>query len=229
MINYYIRKVISDDNLLTISNLLREADNSNNWIDGLGSGGGSKSIKNNLEISDLNICKSINDIIMFSLDSDKEFNDFTMPDTSALNIISKTNEGGYYNPHTDHWSNGDYSTTIFLNSPDEYDGGELCLYLGGDDEIKIKLDSGWAITYRTGILHRVNKVKSGSRYASVFWTKSLIKDPFIRHIYYEICNIGNNLQKNNSLYYKNCQSSRKDINLCIENLKCEIARNYTYR
>ena len=37
-----------------------------------------------------------------------------------------------------------YSTTVFLNNPDEYDGGELSLYIDG--KISFKLNAGHAIT-----------------------------------------------------------------------------------
>lgn len=228
MKKYHIRKILDKPDLEKINEVLTDANQNNYWIDGLHSGGGSKETKNNLELSELNLSQFINNHIMQSLDRDKQFLDFTIPTSTHLNIVSKMVEGGYYNPHTDEWMNGDFSTTVFLNDPDEYDGGELCLYFGGDEEVKIKLEAGYGVTYSTGILHRVNKVKSGIRYVSVFWTKSLIKDEFIRYIYDEIGNIEalvDNIKK--PIYHKDCYSASKDFSFCISNLKTQILRRYS--
>lgn len=227
MQHYYIRKVLEKDNLNQIREIIEKCNKNNLWIDGLSSGGGSKSIKHNLELSDTSSSQIINDIIMNRLDEDNNFINFVLPCSTTLNIISRMESGSYYKPHLDDWRNGDYSTTVFLNDPNEYEGGDLCLYFGGDDEIKIKLDAGWGITYHTGILHRVNKVKSGTRYVSVFWTSSSIKDSFIRYIYNELGNIESNIKNTNPIYSSDCISSRKDPLFCLDNLKTQILRKYS--
>jgi PKHD-type hydroxylase len=230
MKQYYVRKILNNHQLEEIKSLLEEANKNNSWQNGLISLAGETShdLKNNLELSDVSIIHIINDMIMNFLDKDKNFFHFTVPLTTSLNIISKTQENGYYKPHKDNWNNGDFSTTVFLNSPQEYEGGELCLYFGGEDEVKIKLDSGWGVTYNTGTLHRVNKVKSGSRYVSIFWTKTLIKDSFIRNIYSELGNIENIISNYNyPIHLSDCYSSIKDPKFCIENLKNEILRRYS--
>jgi len=225
---YYVRKILEKDQISEINNTIENANKNDSWVDGLMTGGGTKKVKNNLELSDANSAQVINEYIMSSLDNDKEFLNFTTPTTTNLNIVSKTQSGGYYKPHKDNWHNGDYSTTVFLNSPEEYGGGELCLYLGGEEEIKIKLDAGWGITYSTGILHRVNEVSFGNRYVSVFWTKSAIKDPFIRHIYSEISNVGNYLEQQKiPIHVSDCIGATKDPLFSLENLKNEILRKYS--
>lgn len=227
MKNYYIRKILDDNQLDTIKKILKESNENNYWSDGLGSGGGTKSVKNNLELSNIDLCKIINDMIMISLDSDRKFINYVVAKSTNLNIISKTTSGGYYNPHLDEWMNGDYSTTVFLNNPDEYCGGELCLYFGGDEEVKIKLDAGWGVTYSTGTLHRVNRVISGTRYVSVFWTESLIKDQFIRSLYEELCNIEINIvDQKSSVHLIDCISASNDPCFSISNLKKQILRRY---
>lgn len=229
MKHYCVRKILEKDQISEITRTIQNANQNDSWVDGLVSTrGAAKQVKNNLELSDANSTQVINDYIMQSLDNDKEFLDFTVPTITYLNIVSKTQSGGYYKPHYDHHKSGDYSTTIFLNNPEEYGGGELCLYLGGEEEIKIKLDAGWGITYSTGILHRVNKVFFGNRYVSVFWTKSTIKDSFMRHIYSEISNVGNYLEQQNSpIYISDCIGATKDPLFSIENLKNEILRKYS--
>jgi PKHD-type hydroxylase len=73
----------------------------------------------------------------------------------------------------------DVSTTLFLNEPHEYEGGELDLRFG-DFCISIKLPAGYAVMYPTGLLHRVKTVKSGVRKVIHWWDQSNIQNPFIR-------------------------------------------------
>lgn len=227
MKQFYTRQILTENQLLKIKESISQANSHNMWQDGLKSGGGFSRVKNNLEMSDRVLSHSINSLIMNSLDNDNYFIDFTVAKETTFNIVSKTISGGYYNPHYDNWANGDFSTTVFLNDPEEYIGGELCLYIGGEEEIKIKLKSGWGITYPTGVLHRVNKVSSGVRYVSVFWTKSLIEDPFIRHIYSEISDIRNNmLEYKSPVHLGDCLNISKDPSFVIEGLKQQILRKY---
>lgn len=226
--NYYVRKVLEIGEIERIRQILNYANDNNLWQSGLNSGGGKKSTKLNSELSDPNLISEINNYVMKAIDRDNKFFSFTSPSTSNTNIVSKTESGNYYNPHIDNWNNGDYSTTLFLNSPEEYVGGELCLSLGNDDEKKIKLDAGWAVTYTTGILHRVNKVISGTRYVSVFWTKSIIADEKIRNINYHLSNLIEILQENYvPIHIHDCNSALKDPLFIAQNIKNEIYRNYS--
>lgn len=228
MRNFYIRKILDDDQVKNIKEIIKISNEQELWIDGLTSVTLKKTeIKKNYELSDIELAQKINTSIMSCLDQDEQFLCFTAAKETTLNIISKTLPGGYYNPHIDLWLNGDYSTTVFLNDPEEYDGGELCL-LFGNEEQKFKLDAGWAITYPTGIIHRVNRVLSGIRYVSVFWTKSLIKDEFMRFLYCEISNIQNNLLKDgkNPIHLSNCSSAENDNIFMLDNLKSQILRKY---
>lgn len=225
---FYIRKVLDENQANIIKCILNQANEKKSWQDGLKSVVGYKNqIKNNFELSDVNFSKEINNLIMIALDHDTNFLNYTAAKSTHLNIISKTVSGGYYNPHFDNWINGDYSTTLFLNNSDEYIGGELCL-LVGDEEKKIKLDSGWAVTYPTGTIHRVNKVISGVRYVSVFWTESYLKDPFISDIHHQISLALNILLKenNNSVHLSNCLSAQNNVEFILSNLKNEILRKY---
>lgn len=223
---YLISKILGQNELKEVNKFIDNANTNNNWQNGKLTSSYNKEIKNNLEISNINLNNNLNNYIRNFLLENNEFANFTIPNINYASVISKTECGGYYNPHIDNWINGDYSTTVFLNNPDEYEGGELCLYFGGENEFKVKLDAGWSITYPTGILHRVNKVKSGTRYASIIWTTSLIKDPFIRYVYNELGNIKNNISPNNSLYVSNCYSATKDPYFCIDNLRNQLIRNY---
>ena len=88
------------------------------------------------------------------------------------------NIGDYYGWHNDQLLIQDQlvrkvSMSLFLNDPDEYDGGEL------DIEFKnpnvdprydtLKLDSGYAVFFQSHLWHRVRPIKSGVRKSLVAW------------------------------------------------------------
>lgn len=78
----------------------------------------------------------------------------------------------------------DVSTTVFLSDPDDYDGGELIVQ-DTYGEQTIKLPAGDAIIYPGTSLHRVAPVTRGTRYASFFWTQSLVRSDAQRALLFE--------------------------------------------
>lgn len=114
--------------------------------------------------------KTIPDALFWPyVDSNRTFSEFTHPRSSGQPMCTRTPTGGYYKPHFDDVTNGHFSTTIFLNDPDEYEGGELVLWVDGEERF-FKPKAGDGVTYETGIGHRVNPVTKGERLALVFWT-----------------------------------------------------------
>jgi PKHD-type hydroxylase len=229
MFSYHIHEVLNQNQLIRIRSLLQRADHENLWIDGVLTtrGDSSKDGKMNLELIDSPALREINDVIMECLSADRKFVQFTAAKSSYSVLVSKTFAGGFYNPHTDDWANGDYSTTLFLSDPEDYEGGELCIYDGGIDETKFKLEAGWAVTYPTGMIHRVNKVSTGIRHVSVFWTKSLIKDPFIRSIFFNVSACAEILHRDHSVHLSNCKSAANDPIFMLDTVKSQILRRYS--
>jgi PKHD-type hydroxylase len=84
----------------------------------------------------------------------------------------------YYKRHIDmaHVEGGrrDYSFTIFLNNPSDYDGGELILNVPPENK-SIKLNAGSIIIYPTKYMHEVKEVTRGERIVCVGWIESCIK------------------------------------------------------
>ena len=79
----------------------------------------------------------------------------------------------------------DVSTTVFFSDPDEYEGGELVV----EDTFghqSVKLAAGDAILYPGTSLHRVNPVTQGTRYASFFWTQSLVQSDEQRRLLFDL-------------------------------------------
>lgn len=79
----------------------------------------------------------------------------------------------------------DVSTTVFFSEPNEYEGGELMVEDSYGQQ-PVKLAAGDAIVYPGTSLHRVNPVTSGTRYASFFWTHSLVKSDEQRSLLFDL-------------------------------------------
>jgi PKHD-type hydroxylase len=69
----------------------------------------------------------------------------------------------------------DLSATLFLSSPDEYDGGELVIE-DMQETRRVKLAAGDMVLYPATSVHRVEAVTRGVRIASFFWIQSLVRD-----------------------------------------------------
>lgn len=79
----------------------------------------------------------------------------------------------------------DLSCTVFLNEPQDYDGGEL-EFRQGDALHRLKLPAGQAVLYPSGTVHRVLPVTRGARLACFFWVQSLVADDAERHILHQL-------------------------------------------
>ena len=222
-LTYFCRKILSDDKLNYIRKLITSKDV--DWQDG------NLSVINNT-LPKKKVFETFNqdvfDIIVSDLDKDMKFKSIVVPNETKNLIISKITEGGYYRCHLDSEFNGNYSTTIFLNEPNEYVGGELQLLIDGNLK-NIKLKAGWGVTYATGIPHQVLDVTEGVRYASIFWSTSIILDPFMREIHHNLTNIQDKLVKADNAankVYSNLKEFADDPVYEIEMLKKNIARRY---
>lgn len=149
--------------------------------------GGHKN-KMNMEIVKEGAYDELDNIVIESLVNNYKATQFTFPIETTKTIFSKISPGGQYPIHSDHPTLGHYSMTVFLNEPDEYDGGELQLYINGKLE-SIKLEKGKAIIYTHGTPHAVSKVTRGERLVAVNWTKSMYDNSDIRCIAADIQSI----------------------------------------
>jgi len=77
------------------------------------------------------------------------------------------------------------SCTIFLNEPEDYEGGALHIRLS-DASIRFKLKPGQAIIYPSDTLHEVEPVTKGERLVAITFIQSRVKDPFQRHMLFEL-------------------------------------------
>lgn len=216
----YVRKLMDDSDLADIQSMIREAV----WVDGLlTTNNSSKEIKCNMEVStEYMNYQAMSDLVYKSLDMDPHFLKKTSAKTTGVPIFSKTDEGGYYKPHQDSFNLGHYSTTVFLNDPDEYEGGYLRIY---DDDIKeYKLEAGHAITYSTGMPHEVSEVISGQRNVSVMWTHSHFPPDYRGIVNNQIQDLLNILASHSESFPMGVEDAIKDPLFIAEMLKGNFQR-----
>lgn len=136
-------------------------------------------------------------MILRALSSNPCFISFALPLKILPPMFNRYRGGGEYGFHIDNAirvnpASGerirtDVSTTVFLNHPEEYEGGELIINDTYGIE-KVKLPAGHAVVYPGTSLHRVSPVVRGQRLASFFWTQSMVQDDARRAILYDLDN-----------------------------------------
>jgi len=116
--------------------------------------------------------------------------------------ISRYRPGMHYGLHVDDALMGppddlqrsDISFTIFINEPNEYEGGELFINSPFGPQM-IKLPAGSAIIYPSSTLHEVRPVTQGERLVVIGWAQSHVRDERQRMILADLHMIGEKLAK----------------------------------
>jgi len=90
-------------------------------------------------------------------------------------------------PHTGRKLRTDVSATLFLNEPDDYDGGELVVHDAFGTH-RVKLPAGHMAVYPATSLHEVTPITRGRRLASFFWIQSLVRDDAQRSMMFDLDN-----------------------------------------
>ena len=219
---YIISQLLTEEQVSEMRSILSSSEK---WIDGrssLNNASPDTDIKKNLELSQQTDCyQQASSILYGALDRCQGFMDYTIGDQSGPVIFSRTSTGGYYKPHFDMPSIGDFSSTIFLSDPDEYEGGELVL-MDGNRPKKFKLSSGSMITYNCGVSHQVTEVTNGTREVAVFWTQSKFKNSRQRDIYSDLQKALRHLPPTNSI--KSVGESQKDPSFLVKQAMYNLER-----
>ena len=189
--------------LITIPNILdtqrldfiRQVLEKANFVDGtLSAGMAAKRVKNNEELAaDDHQMQQLNNLVMGSLVQHEEFKASAIPFRVAAPYYARYSKGMTYGDHVDDPIMGgggqqyrsDVSTTVFLNEPSEYEGGELVITTSFGEQ-KIKLAAGSAVVYPSSSLHHVAEVTKGTRLVAVTWSQSMIRDPAKRELLYQL-------------------------------------------
>jgi len=188
-----IPRVLSATELLAVNRLVT----SEAMVDGRVSAGElAAKAKQNLQLPETSAAaKSAGEIILQALGRNTLFNSAALPLRVLPPLFNRYDAGMSFSTHVDGAvrmvpgagirMRADLSSTLFLTPPDDYDGGELVI----EDSYgthSVKLAAGHMILYPAGSLHRVNEVTRGTRWSSVFWSQSMIKDDGLRTLLHDL-------------------------------------------
>jgi PKHD-type hydroxylase len=154
------------------------------FVDGkLSAGKNARLEKNNQELAaDEDDYAVLNNVVMTALVRHPTYLQNAMPAKICAPIYARYTTGMAYGGHIDDPIMGpansryrsDISISVFLNGPEEYEGGELCIETS-QGSTEIKLPAGHAILYPSTSYHSVNEVTSGERLVAVCWVQSYIR------------------------------------------------------
>ncbi len=126
--------------------------------------------------------------VMAAFQAHGEFNKHAIPRRILPPLFASYGEGAYYKRHVDNALMGpfpsmrtDLSITVFLNGPDDYEGGTLSLETPFGTQ-EYRLEAGDAVLYPTHYPHWVTEITRGERLAIVTWIESLVQDPLQRDV-----------------------------------------------
>lgn len=196
--------------LLTLSNVLDATDldevgaliASLSWRDGVETAGGmARAVKRNQQ-ADLSsrTGAQARQLLKTKVECHPVLRAAAQPRQFSKLIVSRTEAGGGYGHHVDNPFMGagesrlrtDFSFTLFLSEPDDYEGGELEIELAGMTQ-SVKLPAGDLVLYPSTSLHRVAPVVSGKRLVCVGWIESSVPDAAVREIIFDLENLRTSL------------------------------------
>ena len=198
-----IPNVINPQQLKSIQSVLKKS----NFVDGkISAGDVAQGVKKNEELIQDNSpqMQSLNNILMGSLLNNEIYKAAIMMKKIGAPFIARYTKGMGYGGHIDNPIMGqmpnvyrtDVSTTIFLNDPEEYEGGDLVI-VTKYGEHRARLKAGSAIVYPSTSWHYVDEVTAGERIVCVTWAQSMIQDPNKRELLYELWKARDKLLREN--------------------------------
>jgi len=150
--------------------------------------------KNNLELRDSKQkTDELNNVVMGALVRHPVYIHAGLPLKVAAPYYNRYLKGMSYGAHIDdpimgdapHRYRSDIAITLFLNSPQEYQGGELSIRTAfGTSEVK--LNAGDGVMYPASLRHEVKPVTEGERLVAVTWVQSLIPEAEKRELLYQL-------------------------------------------
>jgi PKHD-type hydroxylase len=189
----HIPNVLSQEQVTHCREVMHKA----SWVDGrVTSGYQSKVVKNNRQLAENSPeARELGDMIVAALERNPLFITAALPFRVFPPLFNRYEGGETFGSHLDnsirqipgtpYRIRTDVSATLFLSTPEEYDGGELVI-----DDIygahSAKLPTGDMIVYPANSLHHVNAVTRGVRLASFFWVQSMVRDDGQRTLLFDL-------------------------------------------
>jgi PKHD-type hydroxylase len=175
----------------------REALTRAEWMDGRATAGyQGASVKHNQQLAENSpLARELGDVVLSALERNSLFISAALPNRVYPPMFNRYAGGMEFGSHVDnavrlHPADGskfrtDLSATLFLSSPDEYEGGELLI----EDNFgvqQVKLPAGDMVLYPANSLHRVTPITRGARIASFFWIESMVRDDAERTLLFDL-------------------------------------------
>lgn len=188
-----IPELLSKTDLLSCRKVIDQA----TWQDGRATAGHQAvQVKSNLQLPlDSPAAQQLGDLILERLGQCPLFIAAALPLRVLQPRFNRYEGGGAYGNHIDNalfrvpgagtYVRSDISCTLFLNDPDDYEGGELVIEDSYGDH-RVKLPAGDMVIYPGTSHHRVTPVTKGARIASFFWTQSLVPSEIQRRTLFEL-------------------------------------------
>ena len=168
---------------------------STDWVDGrVTAGDQAVKVKNNLQVPiDAPAAQELGQIILRALADNATFMTAALPLRVLPPMFNRYDVGMTFGAHVDgsiraphgQRMRTDVSSTLFLTPPEDYDGGELVVHDTYGTHT-VKLPAGHMVVYPATSMHSVTPVTRGSRWASFFWTQSMVRDDWRRHMLYDL-------------------------------------------
>jgi PKHD-type hydroxylase len=188
-----VPELLTADEVTYCREILLDAD----WTDGnITAGYQSSQAKNNLQLPEGSAAANeLGDIIMVALARSNLFMTAALPAKIFPPLFNCYQGGQSFGIHVDNAIRQvpgtpvkvrtDVSMTVFLNEPEDYDGGELVI----EDTYgshTVKLPAGSMVLYPSTSLHRVTPVTRGRRLASFFWLQSMVSSDEKRGLLFDL-------------------------------------------
>jgi PKHD-type hydroxylase len=187
----HIKGILDQNQLATAHKLIAAG----KYSDGSTSAGmAARRVKHNEElVLDETQMSELNNLVMNSLVNHPVYSSAALPLRVAAPYYAHYTQGMSYGSHVDDPIMGmgselyrsDVSITIFLSSPDDYDGGELVVQTAFGEQ-QVKLPAGDAVLYPSSSVHRVAEVTQGERLVAVTWVQSLVQEPEKRALLHDL-------------------------------------------
>jgi PKHD-type hydroxylase len=187
----HIKGVLDREQLATVQQLITAG----KFSDGSSSAGmAARRVKHNEElVLEQKPMRDLNNLVMGKLVKHPVYRSAALPLKIAAPYYAHYTQGMSYGEHVDDPIMGsgpeiyrsDISVTIFLNNPDDYDGGELVVQTSFGEQ-QVKLPAGDAILYPSSSVHRVAEVTRGERLVAVSWIQSLVQEPGRRALLHDL-------------------------------------------
>jgi PKHD-type hydroxylase len=188
-----IENLLSDEEVETLLGKLTDGD----WANGAQTAGTrSVAVKQNLQLGVTDpLARELGNVILSRLGRSPEFISASLAEKIFPPVFNLYQNGGHYGCHVDSalmrvpdadmTIRSDVSATIYLSSPDDYDGGELVIETEYGAQ-EVKLAAGDMVLYPSNSLHQVMPVTRGQRICAITWIQSAVADASARAMLYDM-------------------------------------------